>query len=778
MQGVTVLNESSQCNITTPGSGFTCSSDLSTCSPLKLSFSEIGDYIICLDEIHHGCDTESTDLCTTVQVTGGNISSSCLGSTIFNAGSTCFENTDGPITEEFSFQIDDCNEVCFSLDFSTNGQAWDGNGNLEAAEECLNCAGDPLNSLLDGCDFCWDFLYARFFIGDNLVYEELLGDSVLDELDGTWSVVVDMNNYPVITEGSIIIIGQTFAANENLSFSNLVVNCINAANAVDNDGDGFDNTVDCNDFDPNINPSATEICDNIDNNCNGLIDEGLAVNYFADNDGDGFGDPFNSILSCTGQVGFVLDNTDCDDTNADVNPAAIEIPFNGIDDNCDGIMNTEDPCLDATQLCDVNTLDGLQGSSPYQSFNGEIIGLFCNGFVLNNPVYYEFVSPVENLSFNLAVSNCAIGSGLQAAIIDPCDEGTCFTTFGGACVEASAEIDAVGLTIGNTYQLVIDGCAGDSCTYLIELITNIGSQGSLQTYYLDADGDGFGDPNISVQDCMAPAGYSLNNTDCDDNNAAINEGAIEIPNNGIDENCDGIDDVQGSDSDGDGFFADDCDDTNPNINPGAAEVCDGIDNNCDGQIDEGFVLETYYSDGDMDGYGVGAGFTDCLQPPDTSTQGGDCDDTNPDINPGATEIPNNTIDEDCDGEAVIIDLDGDGWNSDLDCDDTNAAINPAATEVGGNGIDEDCDGVDGPSSFHQIDGYSIQLYPNPVTDLLHVKTDLTDVYFTVLDLDGKLITQGKCGSAIDMTNLSDGVYVLLIFTENNQERIVERIIKL
>ncbi|MFT6810402.1 MAG: hypothetical protein ACJA01_003645 [Saprospiraceae bacterium] len=71
----------------------------------------------------------------------------------------------------------------------------------------------------------------------------------------------------------------------------------------------------------------------------------------------------------------------------------------------------------------------------------------------------------------------------------------------------------------------------------------------------------------------------------------------------------------------------------------------------------------------------------------------DCDDMNADINPEADEIPNNDVDEDCDGEAQMTDVDNDGFNSDEDCDDNDADINPDAAEIANNNIDENCDGV-------------------------------------------------------------------------------------
>ena len=171
-----------------------------------------------------------------------------------------------------------------------------------------------------------------------------------------------------------------------------------------------------------------------------------------------------------------------------------------------------------------------------------------------------------------------------------------------------------------------------------------------------------------------------------------------------------------TDADGDGFTADeDCDDNNADINPGADEICDEVDNNCDGDVDGGSGL-TIYLDGDGDGYGkAGTDATSCELPDGYASQGGDCDDQDDQIYPGADEYCNG-LDDNCDSQADenavdaythYNDSDGDGYGTDStalvscavpegrataggDCNDSEARIYPTAPELC-NGQDDDCD---------------------------------------------------------------------------------------
>jgi hypothetical protein len=157
-------------------------------------------------------------------------------------------------------------------------------------------------------------------------------------------------------------------------------------------------------------------------------------------------------------------------------------------------------------------------------------------------------------------------------------------------------------------------------------------------------------------------------------------------------------DTESTDADGDGYATpEDCDDADPEVHPGAVERCDGLDHDCDGAVDAPPPSDapTWYADRDHDGWGdVESPVQACTQPADTVEDATDCDDEDAAAHPGATETDcDDPRDYNCDGSAGRQDLDGDGFWACQECDDARSGVNPDATEVCDDGLDNDCDGT-------------------------------------------------------------------------------------
>ncbi|MFT5679302.1 MAG: hypothetical protein ACI8RZ_000206, partial [Myxococcota bacterium] len=439
---------------------------------------------------------------------------------------------------------------------------------------------------------------------------------------------------------------------------------------------------DCDDTDSAINPAATETCDGEDNDCDGDIDEsGSTYTYYADDDGDGYGDPGVAVSGCSEPSGYVSNNADCDDTDGSVYPNALEL-CNGLDNDCDGTADN-DYAADALTW--------------YADSDGD-------------------------------------SYGDVSSTTDACDEPSGYVADDDDCDDTDAAI----------HPSATEVCDGDDND--CDGLTDEGDAADTATWYADDDGDNYGDASSTFYACDEPSGYVADDTDCDDTDSAINPAATEVCD-GDDNDCDGTadnDDAADSltwfaDDDGDtygdassttdacdepsGFVSDDtdCDDTDSAIHPAATEVCDGDDNDCDGTIDNDDAVDalTWYEDNDGDVYGNLSSTTDaCDQPTGYVSDDNDCDDTDAAVNPAATEVCDGD-DNDCDGTidnddaadslTWFADTDGDTYgdssstteacaeptgyvSDDTDCDDTDSAINPAATEVC-DGDDNDCDGT-------------------------------------------------------------------------------------
>ena len=466
----------------------------------------------------------------------------------------------------------------------------------------------------------------------------------------------------------------------------------------DTDGDGETTCAgDCDDGDPAINTSATEACDAADNDCDGLVDLGF------DQDGDGVttcgpdGDPSSpadndcdDIVAstcpsapelcdavdddCDGAVDAQFDgdgdgtttcgpdgdatasaDNDCDDTDGGAYPGAPETPDDGIDQDCSG---------SDTVACHVDVDgDGFAGPSTVLEADGDCDepDRFAAWDDCNDAA--ASISPAATeVPDDLVDQDCSgtdtvtcfedldgDGFGRQDTVVDPL--GSC-AAVGESAVDTDCDDDDPDAWPGapeeptSSTDLNCDGLAGGQ----------------------DVDGDGFG----------VDAG------DCDDDDPGVYPGATELCN-GIDDDCDAATGFVGedTDADGDGFLAcEDCADTLPSAYPGALELCNGFDDDCDGNVAGPLLPDERDLDQDL-----WLGCLGCA----ADVQCGDCEDTEATAHPGLAEVCADGLDNDCNGLVDdSSDDDGDGITTcDGDCDDGNPAIAPDLVEIC-DGLDNDC----------------------------------------------------------------------------------------
>ena len=459
----------------------------------------------------------------------------------------------------------------------------------------------------------------------------------------------------------------------------------------DLDGDGDTNGSDCQPKDKAVSKLAAETCNGVDDDCDGQKDEVGAVGckqLYYDEDADGYGVTLVKCLCASGD-GFTASQAgDCADKDAAVNPAKTEQCGNGKDDNCNGSEN------------DVN----------------------ASGCAM-------FYSDVDGDGYGVGAATCLCSPS-----------GNFSAKQAGDCQDADTAMSPG--QVEKCLDAKDNNCDGQT--------DDAGCQGCSE-YYKDADQDNYGQDKDKK--CLGAAKYPYTayvGGDCNDANANLKPGANEVCND-QDDNCDGQTDPVGAtgctnfypDADKDGFGAavtplchckatgdwtvqktGDCNDKNAKVNPTEAEVCNGLDDNCNGQVDEG-VVATYYKDNDGDGFGSVTSQQGCKAPVGYTLVAGDCNDFNKNIFPGAKEACND-IDDDCNGMAddavalltIYKDNDGDGfasanaakqdkcnvpvgWTlakdlkndgaSDWDCDDSDVTTYPGAVDLC-DGKDNDCNG--------------------------------------------------------------------------------------
>ena len=423
---------------------------------------------------------------------------------------------------------------------------------------------------------------------------------------------------------------------------------------LDDDDDLTPDLSDCAPLDKNVHPGATDVCDLIDQDCDGNL-----VEAFTNTDGDTLPDCVDVDDDGDGS----LDGADCQPLNKAVFPGAIEA-CDLIDSNCDTSYVDGFPNFDADAEPDCTDAD--------DDNDGSLDTPDCND--ADKTIFPGATELCDGIDSNCNSSLVDAFLDSDADLAPDCtdlDDDNDTEPDVNDCAPLNASVNHAATETCNS---VDDDCSG--------VIDDSYAQGA-KTWYLDDDKDGYGLTGSSVIACASPVGYAGKGADCDDTRAATNPVGVETCDQG-DEDCDGGDgdndpdgppvDAQSWYFDGDSdtygdlanatiacvqpdlytdeFSAIDCDDTNSEANPAMQEVCNnGVDDNCDGTVDDDAGDLPWWPDVDGDGFGDAntASVVDCA-PPGTGfvTNGDDCDDTSEDVNPDQLEQAGNGRDDDCD----------------------------------------------------------------------------------------------------------------------------------
>lgn len=307
----------------------------------------------------------------------------------------------------------------------------------------------------------------------------------------------------------------------------------------------------------------------------------LYKTFFADSDGDGFGDKAVSEEKCMPSAGYVDNSADCDDRAATTFPGAAE-RCDGKDNNCNGVIDEGNP--ESGRDCTTGK-PGICGAGKTSCSGGS---LGCNQQVF--PSAETCDGKDNNCDGSIDEGNPGGTMSCNTGKLGVCSAGVTWCQSGSIqCVPKNAASVEVCDGLDND----CNGATDEGFSFL--------------TYYKDADGDGWGSSTGSISSCKDLSSYVTKGGDCHDTNSSVYPGATEICN-GVDDNCNGSVDegvlvTYYQDYDGDGWgnssisyvacvkptgyvsTKGDCNDKNSRINPGSTEICNNIDDDCDGVID-------------------------------------------------------------------------------------------------------------------------------------------------------------------------------------------------